>query len=176
MVSQQQLTDERNRRFMNLLEPVHTDCQRWAYTLARDKVVAEDVLAQAILTGLTNIHQLREDGAFKSWMFRIIANTFRQSLRRESRQPEAMPPEDLGFRSPRDDEWTEREARSRMLWAAVEKLSPDQREALLLFEVHGLSIKEACTVMNKKDSAVRVLLHRARQRLAELLKRDGIED
>ncbi|MEZ5339422.1 MAG: RNA polymerase sigma factor [bacterium] len=161
---------------MKLLEPVNTDCQRWAYTLTRDKVFAEDVYAQAILTGLVNIHQLREDGAFKSWMFRIIANTFRQSLRRDSRQPEAMPPEDLGNRSPRDEEWTEREARSRVLRVAIEKLSPDQREALLLFEVHGLSIREISQVMGKSESAVRVLLHRARQRLAELLKRDGIEE
>lgn len=160
---------------MGLLEPVDTDCQRWAYSLTRDKVAAEDVYAQAVLTGLMNIHQLREDGAFKSWMFRIIANTFRQSLRKESRQPESMPPEDLGFRSPRDDEWTEREARGRVLWDTIGKLSPDQREALLLFEVHGLSIREICTVMERKDSAVRVLLHRSRQRLAELLKREGIE-
>ncbi len=176
MVSQQDLTDDRNRRFMNLLEPVHTDCQRWAYTLTRDKVAAEDVYAQAILTGLVNIHQLKQDGAFKSWMFRIIVNTFRQSLRKESRQPESMPPEDLGFRSPRDDEWTDREARSRVLWAAIERLSPDQRQALVLFEMHGLSIKEICSVMDRKDSAVRVLLHRSRQRLAELLRRDGIEE
>jgi len=160
---------------MKLLEPVYKDCQRWAYTLTRDQVSAEDIFAQATLTGLMSIHQLKQDGAFKSWMFRIIVNTFRQSLRKESRQPEAMPPEDLSIRAPRDEEWTEREARGRMLWTAIGKLSPDQREALVLFEVHGLSIKETCRVMDKKDSAVRVLLHRARQRLAELLKREGIE-
>jgi RNA polymerase sigma-70 factor (ECF subfamily) len=161
---------------MDLLEPVHQDCQRWAYTLTREHGAAEDIFAQSILIGLTKIHQLNQDGAFKTWMFTIIKNTFRQSLRRESKQPEAMPPEDLSFRSPRDEDWTERQARSIVLWGAIERLSPDQREALVLFEMHGLSIKEICRVMNKKDSAVRVLLHRSRQRLAELLRRDGIEE
>jgi RNA polymerase sigma-70 factor (ECF subfamily) len=56
----------------------------------------------------------------------------------------------------------------------LEQLSPEQREALVLFEVHGLSIREVSEVLGKKEGAVRVLLHRARERLEELLRKAGI--
>ena len=68
MVLQQQLTDERNARFLKLFQPVKADCERWVMHLAQDATVAEDVLQQAILMGLQSIHQLKNDIVFKAWM------------------------------------------------------------------------------------------------------------
>ena len=76
MVLQQQLTDERNARFLKLFKPVKADCERWVMHLAQDATVAEDMLQQAILMGLQSIHQLKNDIVFKAWMFRIIRNAF----------------------------------------------------------------------------------------------------
>jgi RNA polymerase sigma-70 factor (ECF subfamily) len=156
-----------------LLNPVYADCERWAYSLAQDRVDAEDVLSESILAALRGFHQLKDDSAFKQWMFRVIRNTFRQSLRSGRRWPEAMDPAELPTGAERDTDWAEREDRSRTVREALARLSPEQREALVLFHVHGLSVQEVCEVLGKKGNAVRVLLHRARQRLKELMQDDG---
>jgi RNA polymerase sigma-70 factor (ECF subfamily) len=171
---QPELTSERNARFLALLKPVYADCQRWAYSLTQDVVDAEDVLGQSVLTGLSKIHQLKKDGAFKTWMFRIIANTHRLWLRSRKRQPQVMDPESLPQRGPRDDNWAERLDRADTVRRLLGRLSSEQRQALVLFELDGMSIREVSSVMGKKETAVRVLLHRARQRLSDLLKLEGI--
>jgi RNA polymerase sigma-70 factor, ECF subfamily len=175
MASQDELTQGRNERFLALLKPIYVDCQRWAYRYTGNARDAEDVLSQAVLMALEHFHQLRDEGAFKTWMFRIISNSFKLWLRANKRQPEAIDPDIIPRVSTAKDNWREREDVAEAINAALAKLSPEQREALILFELHGMSIKEVCEVMGKKDSAIRVLLHRSRARLKELLRLEGIE-
>lgn len=175
MASQQELTDERNRRFLALLKPVDSDCQRWAFSLTQNREDANDLYAQSILIGLEHIHQLKKESAFKTWMFRIISNAHRFMIRQRKRQPEPLEQEKLEWAAPRQEDWTEQLDQRTMVARVLSQLSPDQRRALVLFEQHGLSIREVSEVMGKKQTAVRVLLHRARQRMAELLKKEGIE-
>lgn len=171
----QELTEQRNTRFLGLLQPIYEDCQRWAFHLTRNQVEAEDVLSEAITAALLNLKQLKNDGAFKTWMFRIINNTFRMSLRRGKRPVDSVDPGDLGnVRSDRPDSYL-RDERSRAVRQALEKLAPEQREALWLFHVHGLSSREVSEVIGKQEGAVRVMLTRARDRLAQQLRQMGMD-
>jgi len=81
----------------------------------------------------------------------------------------------LDWAAPREDDWAQQIDQRAVVAKVLSQLSPDQRRALVLFEQHGLSIREVSEVMGKKETAVRVLLHRSRQRTAELLKREGID-
>lgn len=166
-------TNERNRRFTELLEPVYTDCQRWAYHLAQNYSDAEDILSQAVLSALASFHQLKNEDAFKTWMFRIIHNAFKLWLRSNKRQPDAVNPQDLSYKSPAD-EWTAHLQRTQLVRQLLGRLADDQREALVLFELQELSVKEAAQVLGKKETAVRVTLHRARARLKGLLEEAGV--
>ncbi|MCC7477354.1 RNA polymerase sigma factor [bacterium] len=172
---QQELTEQRNSRFLALLEPVYEDCQRWAMHLTRNPVEAEDVLSEALTSALTSLSQLKNDGAFKTWMFRIINNTYRMSLRRGKRPVDLVDPTDLGHvKSERPDAYL-RDERARAVRQALEKLAPEQREALWLFHVHGLSSREVSDVLGKQEGAVRVMLTRARDRLAQQLRLLGMD-
>jgi RNA polymerase sigma-70 factor (ECF subfamily) len=174
MDSQQGLTDERNARFLALLEPIYSDCQRWAMSLAGNREEAEDVLEESILLALKSLHQLKNDAAFKTWMFSIMRNAYRMWLR--SRRPvEFMEQEQLIRSSPGTADQSPRRDRGDVVRQVLERLAPEQRQALVLFEVEGLSIREVSQVLGKNETAVRVLLHRSRHRMAELLKQAGIE-
>ncbi len=175
MASQQELTHERNERFLALLRPVYTDCQRWAYSLTQNAEEAEDLFQQSVLIGLEHVHQLKNEAAFKTWMFRIISNAHRLMIRQRKRQPEPMEQEKLDRAAPQGGEWVEQQELRVTVRRLLARLSPEQRQALLLFEMHGMSIREVSEVMGKKETAVRVLLHRARQRMAGLLRKEGIE-
>jgi RNA polymerase sigma-70 factor (ECF subfamily) len=171
----QELTEQRNTRFLALLQPIHEDCQRWAFHLTRNQVEAEDVLSEALTSALLNLNQLKNDGAFKTWMFRIINNTYRMSLRRGKRPVDLVDPSDLGHvKSDKPDSYL-RDERSRAVRQALEKMAPEQREALWLFHVHGLSSREVSEVLGKQEGAVRVMLTRARDRLAQQLRAMGMD-
>jgi RNA polymerase sigma-70 factor (ECF subfamily) len=53
---------------------------------------------------------------------------------------------------------------------AVQNLSPLQREALILFEYEGLSLSEISSVVGSEVGVVKARLHRARERLRNVLR------
>ena len=175
MTSQRELTDERNSRFMALLQPVYRDCQRWAYTLTGNGVDAEDVLEEGILTALKSIHQLKNDDAFKTWMFRILTTTWRMQIRARKAPIDMMEPEELDRQSSGTKGDVERNETAELVHKALARLAPEQRMALELFELHEMSIREVANVMGKAETAVRVQLHRARTRMAEMLREAGLD-
>jgi RNA polymerase sigma-70 factor (ECF subfamily) len=175
MTSQRELTDERNSRFMALLQPVYRDCQRWSYTLTGNGVDAEDVLEEGILTALKSIHQLKNDDAFKTWMFRILTTTWRMQLRARKNPVEMMEPAELDRQAPGKIGDEARSETAELVHKALARLAPEQRMALELFELHELSIREVANVMGKAETAVRVQLHRARSRMAEMLREAGLD-
>jgi len=174
MTSQQELTDARNARFMNLLQPVYGDCQRWAYTLTGNQVDAEDVLEDGILTALKSFHQLKNEDAFKTWMFRILRTSALQRHRRAS-PAELLEPVELDRQAPGRESGIAQRETAELVHGCLAKLAPEQRMALELFELHELSIREVAQVMGKAETAVRVQLHRARIRMAEMLREAGLD-
>jgi RNA polymerase sigma-70 factor (ECF subfamily) len=175
MTSQRELTDERNSRFMALLEPVYRDCQRWAYTLTGNQADAEDVLAEGILTAVKSIHQLKNDDAFKTWMFRILHTTWQMEIRRRKRPVDSVEPAELDRQAPARPGDELRGETAELVRSALLRLAPEQRMALELFEMQELSIREVAKVMGKAETAVRVQLHRARSRMAEMLREAGLD-
>jgi len=173
MASGDELTRRRNERFLGLYRPVKADCERWAYSLTRDYVVAEDILQQSIMVGLENLHQLKNEGAFKTWMFRIIRRNHLLRIRADKRQATPVDPEGLGSIRQEGEDLDKADQRRKVVTIILNRLSPEQSQALVLFEMEDLSIREVAQVMEKPEGAVRVLLHRARIRFAEIF--DGLE-
>ena len=168
------MTDDRNQRFLDLLKPIQSDCERWAYRLAGNRDDAQDILQQSILNGLVHFDQLRDPDRFKQWMFRIIRTTFEMRLRSGKRLPEPMTPEDLAARIGSEGEQSLND-RSKAVQEVLKQLSPEQAQALWLFEVEGFSGREISAVLGKSEGAVRVMILRSRERMKELLRKAGIE-
>lgn len=84
-----------------------------------------------------------------------------------------MPSEDLdlveGLRDERPDP-LRRVGTAQLVWGAVDKLSPDLREVLVLRDVEAMPSKEVAAALGITDALVRQRLHRGRQFLAERLR------
>ena len=122
---------------------------------------AEDVAAETIAAAYAHWHRFR-DGDRRLWVLGIARRKTADALRRQSKRREtalsdALPSSDL------PDHAERREAATR-LRAIVLGLPDDQREALLLQHLEGLSIDEIATVMGRSPAAVNSLLQRARAR------------
>jgi RNA polymerase sigma-70 factor, ECF subfamily len=110
------------------------------------------------------------DGAYqKNYLFRIATNLARdhwRSLPRKKRLEEAV---SKSARS--DDRTAERVQQSSDLGRALERLKPQERELLWLAYVDGSSHKEIAEVVGLRAGSIRLLLFRARRKLADILRK-----
>ena len=146
----------------------------FAISLTGDVDRADDLVQEAVLRGLSHLHQFRRGTNFQGWMFTILRNQFHSNYRKRRREVEdadglyaakvAIPPEQgayLDFTDFRD---------------ALGKLSPEQREALLLIGAEGLTYEETAEICGTKVGTIKSRVNRARKRLAELLGLDELDE
>jgi len=149
-------------RFGDQLIAVLPRLRRFARGLSGSFVDADDLVQAACERALSRQHQFQEGTRFDSWMFRIVQTIWIDQVRsRDVRKEEGDIAEDrLG-----SDEPARRvEARLALneVRRALDYLPPDQRAALLLVTVEGLSYKEAAEAVQVPVGTIMSRLSRAR--------------
>ena len=71
--------------FKELYKTVYQDLYRFALCMMRHPQDAEDAVSEAVLSAYENIHKLRREEAFRSWIFQILANVCRRKLKSHER-------------------------------------------------------------------------------------------
>jgi RNA polymerase sigma-70 factor (ECF subfamily) len=162
-------------RFSDQLIAVLPRLRRFARGLAGSATEADDLVQAACERALARQHQFQEGTRFDSWMFRIVQTIWIDQIRaRDVRREDAeLAEERLGSDEP------VRRVEARLALAevrrAVDRLQPDQRTALLLVTVEGLSYKQAAEVANVPVGTIMSRLARARIALQRQLERGGEE-
>ena len=165
--------DPASERFGDQLVAVLPRLRRFARGLTGSSVEADDLVQAACERALARRHQFQEGTRFDSWMFRIVQTIWIDQIRsREVRKTDG----DIGEDRLGSDEPVRRvEARLTLaeVRRAVDRLSPDQRAALLLVTVEGLSYKEAAEVVDVPVGTIMSRLARARIALQLQLEAGG---
>jgi RNA polymerase sigma-70 factor, ECF subfamily len=147
--------------------------RRFARGLTGSAVEADDLVQAACERALTRAHQFQEGTRFDSWMFRIVQTIWIDQLRsRDIRREEA---EEEGVHVGTDEPGRRAEARLALqeVRTALQQLPPEQRAALLLVTVDGLSYKEAAEVADVPVGTIMSRLARARLALQAKLEAGG---
>ncbi len=136
----------------------------------RAKVESVDILQDAYLAAHKDFEQfdLTEDGAFLRWICRIIENRIRDgdayfgALKRQVVElPKSLPPGPSTL--------LDRAEHRVKVAEALDRLSEDHRQVLLLRYFEGLSAEETGQLMNRSAGAIRSLTARALDELGHLL-------
>ena len=146
--------------------------RRFARGLTGSAVEADDLVQAACERALSRAHQFQEGTRFDSWMFRIVQTIWIDQLRaRDTRREEA---EDEGMHVGTDEPGRRAEARLALqeVRIALSELPAEQRAALLLVTVDGLSYKEAAEVADVPVGTIMSRLARARIALQARLSTD----
>src|SRR5690348_12966601 len=69
-------------RLKRLIEPVHDRALAFARCLCRSRADGDDLYQEALLRALGKLAGLRDDGAFRSWLYRIVITVHRNRCRR----------------------------------------------------------------------------------------------
>jgi len=162
--------DPASIRFGDQLIAVLPRLRRFARGLAGSASDADDLVQAACERALGRQHQFQEGTRFDSWMFRIVQTIWIDQVRaRDVRKEDGdIAEERLGSDEP------VRRVEARLALAevrrAVDRLPPDQRAALLLVTVEGLSYKEAAEVVQVPVGTIMSRLARARMALQAQLE------
>ncbi|MCB0713533.1 MAG: sigma-70 family RNA polymerase sigma factor [Ignavibacteriae bacterium] len=159
--------EERKRRFLELLEPVHDNLARFARSIARNDEDARDLVGETVLRALEHFNELNDEKAFLSWLFTIAVRLGRRWESRGKRFGEYNEAEIA--QRPSESPSPEVRHDISVLYSALRELRDSEREAILLFEIAGLSLEEVQKVQGGSLSGVKSRLARGRKKLADLL-------
>jgi RNA polymerase sigma-70 factor (ECF subfamily) len=143
----------------------------WAY-LARvsgDPALADDLVQESFVRFLTAARSpLIEEGevAGRRYLFRIGSNLLRDHWRRPRATSLEDVPEEFFATRGLEDAYDEAAA----LTPALAKMSPRERQLLWLAHAEGYSHKEIAEVTGLASASIRLLLFRARHKIAKLLR------
>lgn len=167
MIQYETMTDtpeEIGERIVGLLPRL----RRFARTLSRNQHDADDLVQSAVERAWRHLGQFKPGANLASWMFGIMRNAWIDNRRAHGRRGEVPLPEDSGEHpavSPVDT--------STDLWSvseAMNKLPEEQRLAVALVLVEGMSYKEAAQVLEIPIGTLTSRLARGRSALSAALE------
>jgi RNA polymerase sigma-70 factor (ECF subfamily) len=178
------LRDGDEQAFVTLVGRYQQPLLRLARCFVPSQAVAEEAVQDTWLGLVRGLERFEGRSTFKTWLFRILVNRARTA---GSHEHSTTPIDSLHAVDPTRfdaqgnwadpvDRWVEESdarldaaAWTPILKAALDDLPPRQRLVVLLRDVEGLSHEEACAVLEISVGNQRVLLHRGRSQLREIL-------
>jgi RNA polymerase sigma-70 factor (ECF subfamily) len=170
------------RAFVSLVERYQDQMLRLAGSFVPNRAIAEEVVQDTWLALLRGLGGFEGRSSLKTWLFQILVNRARTTGTREQRSVPVADPEPAvdpsrfgaagGWIDP-PQPWLEERSDLRLVerirdW--IEMLPARQREVVLLRDVEGLSTDQVCSVLAISNANLRVLLHRGRSRLRQLIE------
>ena len=136
---------------------------RFAVKMVRDRHRAEDLVQETLLAAWRSFHQFEPGTNCRAWLFRILINARNRDFSKRRELAEVVSIDDVQVRQP------EKISASVEINSALDNLSNEHREILMLGVVEGFAIKELATILDVPVGTVMSRLSRARARLRELL-------
>jgi RNA polymerase sigma-70 factor (ECF subfamily) len=157
-----------HQRLRRLLEPIHDRALGFARSVSRSRDDGDDLFQESLLRALDKLPSLREDGAFRGWLYRIIINLHRNRSRRAFwKRLIPLVGNEVGDNRAHDETLGSVE-RARI---ALEKLPADQCEAIVLHDIEGWAVGEIADLEGVSMSAIKSRLSRGRERLRDIYQR-----
>ncbi|WP_131739261.1 RNA polymerase subunit sigma-70 [Actinomadura roseirufa] len=181
--------------FRGLVEPYRRELQLHCYRILGSVQDAEDLLQETLLAAWRGIGGYERRASVRTWLYRIATNRCLNALRADARRPHERAPhrtevalpepshrraepswlepcpdvllDEIADRAPGPEaRYETRESVSLAFLAALQRLPPRQRAALVLRDVLGFRAAEAAHILDTTGDAVTGALKRARAALA----------
>ena len=139
---------------------------------------AEELTIEVFFKVYRALGNWQPQAKFSTWLYRIAHNLAIDFHRAKSRrQTYSLDDEELSLDEPiasdlgSDPAWqVEENDRHRVIRAAIDQLSPKQKDVFMLNRYEGLQIKEITEVLDMAEGTVKIHLHRAMKKLKILLQ------
>ena len=164
------MSKRKQKKFLALYQPVHDRFERFCRARAYANMPYEDLVNETLLVAYQKMEELEKQSSFLSFLIgislRLLSNAKKKKravlVNDECQLHNHADPEDR-----MEQQWN-----VALLHQSLALLPEKQREAIILFEITGFSIKEIAALQNSSESAVKQRLARGRSALAGIVKNE----
>ncbi|MBR5509855.1 MAG: RNA polymerase sigma factor [Lachnospiraceae bacterium] len=146
-------------RFMELYETVYKDMYRLAYYYLGNPQDAEDAVSEAVLKAYENFASLRQEEAFRAWIFKILVNQCKGYLRKKNGKESYELKAEPSYHPSLEDYTLTRDLLS--------GLSEEERRIVALTVFGGYKGEEIAKILNRRHSTIRSKYRRALKKLEQ---------
>ncbi|MEO5807968.1 sigma-70 family RNA polymerase sigma factor [Devosia sp.] len=153
--------------FLDQVEAAVPALRRYARALTRNVDLADDLVQDCLERAISRRGLFRPSGPVRAWLFTILLNLFRNSVRADKRRGQTVDIDSMVIEPSTPAPQPGHIALAEMA-RAIETLPLDQKEALLLIVLEGVSYAEAATMLGIPQGTLMSRLGRARAALRTL--------
>lgn len=150
---------------------------RYILMRVRDPQLAEDLTGDVFIRALKSIRNYEDQGKpFVAWLYRIAHARVVDHYRRQDRRPseQELDDEPIVVQTDMDANMLRRQA-ANALRQAIQALTPEQQQVIVLRFMEGQRLEVVAEVMGKNANAIKALQHRALKALASRLEKAGFD-
>jgi len=144
----------------------------FAFRFLKNAEAAEDATQEVFVKMMRHANQFHGDAKLSTWLFSITANWCRDHLRKADNKAKEAEDVLISLPTPPElapDRTLERRETEQRVQRALQLLTPEQREAILLSRYQGLSYAEIAQVAGCSEGAVKTRVFRAMETLKKAL-------
>lgn len=143
------------------------DILRLAYSYLKSREDAEDIVQDTLIRFMQSAKSFQEEEHVKAWLLRVASNLCKDKLRSASRQREVALPEGYDMAAEVKEETEESDMMQYVL-----NLPDKYRSVIHLYYYEEYSTREIAEILEKKETTIRSLLKRGREKLAHLISQE----
>ena len=155
--------------FSSLYEEFSQAVFRFLYYRIGDRQTAEDLTAEVFIRVIRSIRKYKPRQPFRAWLFRIARNIAIDHQRKFGKRQEEELAETLTGNLISPEEATSLTIDSDQLKRALERLTPDQRDVIVLRFIGEMRIAEVAAALGKTQSSVKSLQSRGLLVLSQVM-------
>jgi len=175
----QKLKDGDREAFNEFVKLYQQKVIKLAFSMLSSEEDAYDAAQETVLRGYKSIASVKNASSLSTWVYRICANICNDMLRKrmktkniisiDAEDEEDNPVISIADNAPAPDEAYEMSERQRAVKDAIQMLSEDYRNVLVMYDMEGLSYDEISEVLKCPIGTIKSRLNRARSNLKKIL-------
>jgi len=164
-------------RKMDLLFKRHRDALfAFLFRMTGQREASEDMTQNVFYRMIRSRHTFTGSGEFKTWMFHLARNVLKDHYRINSRYGRLADISDYDERIASDSQSqgpVEKKEQLELLQTAIQSLSTEDREIIILSRFHELKYHQVAQIMDMSVAAVKTRMHRSVAQLKNMFLKSG---
>jgi RNA polymerase sigma-70 factor (ECF subfamily) len=163
------------RAFTLIVRTYEAPIFNYVLRMVGNRTLAEDLTQDVFLRVFRGLRGYSRRARFTTWLFQVAKNRVVDELRAAERRPQSLLAIEDAPQLEVVDAPIERNEAIDILLHAVDRLSPDLKEALLLRDITGLSYNEIADTLEVTLATVKWRIFKAREEVQQALEEQGVE-
>jgi len=164
------MADAKQNEFMKAYDACHDRFLRYCSSLAYGKMDVQDLIQDVLVSAYHKFEKIENKDQLLHYLIRAARNKSISIWRKQKPQTELtqLHADRLADQGVKPETVLD----IQLLYRMLDKLPSKQKDALVLFEINGFSMKEIAEIQGSNEGAIKTKISRGRKKLAALMK-DG---